>query len=523
MISLPAVPKKRIAALDLRNFSGGLNNAVAATEVFDNQSPDLLNVTFSETGAVSKRAGTTLTGDDKGNVKVLGLHSAYYGNQSAKLLMHANVGAASKLYYRTTGNWSEATGTAIANADVEFENFFDGAAQVVFYTDGTTFAKYDPSGTVVAAATASPATVGPILRVYKNRLYVRGSDGSKPERVYFSDLGDGDAWTATNFFDVPSQNTNETGSSGDVVTALAVFQDRLVIFKTRSVWAWDTNSLTQISNQHGCVGKRAFCVSDNYLYFGDTDGMYRLSGNAIENVSHNIKTTWDAIAAGQLSSMAMNYFQRKVYVVTATAGASANDLTLVYYPQLPADPNGQHPWSYWTGTAASSAAPMGFSSLVVYTSSSTAKPVLIGGAAGAQTVTLQLESGDADYDFTAGTSTQAIMSYYKTKQFFNSARYGKQFATYKSQGSASLITLSTSLDFDTVVKTNNYQMNVASSNVYGTGVYGTAVYGGTNTLIAKGNVSARGKFIQFMAQNNSASQPFTLYRLQQQFAPILLR
>lgn len=525
MIPLPPVSRKRQNILDVNAFRG-LNNRDAATDVGDTESPTLLNVDFSEVGAVSKRNGTTIAGDDKGNSKVLGLHSAYYGDGSAQLLVASQGFSTAGLGFRTGTTYTEATkdagGTKLANADAEMESFFDGTNQAVFIVDGSKLQKYVPASNTLFDATAVPADgeASSVIRLYKNRLYLAGPTSSLRERVWFSDLGDGDAWTAGNYFDVPSTAITSKGTSGDPITALAVFQNQLVIFKNRSIWTWDTNTLRQITDKHGCVGKRAFCLTDNHLYFADNDGIYRMSGGFVEKASKKIQGTWDVIPGARMPEIAMESFDNKIFVATAAAGAANNNIVLVNYHSLPQDEEGQTPWSYWNSSTTDS---MSFSSLKTYEQTTATLPVLIGGLTTAQTLTLHLDTGTADYDEVAGTSTKAIISYYRTKVFSLNGFLRRLFATYKTQSAASLLQTATIIDFDARSVSNDFQMQVASSSVYGTGVYGTATYGGQVALIGKGLVSARAKYVQYLFQNNSASQPWTLYRLQQIYSPLSLR
>jgi hypothetical protein len=528
MKQLPPVTPKKIPQLTLQNFRG-LNNRDASTEIDDLESPDLLNINFAEAGSISKRYGCNIVGDDKGNTKTYGTYAAYFADGSAHLLM-ANQDTAvaddTGLMFRTTAGWSDAHDgagfTKLAAADTEMESFYDGTDQVVFIADGTKYQKYKPSDNTLYDATAVPTDgeASNKIRVYKNRMYLAGPSTTLRERVWFSDLGDGDAWTAGNYFDVPSQAITQTGTTGDPITALAVYQDRLIIFKNRSVWYWDTTRLVNITMNHGCVGKRAFCLTDNYLYFADNDGVYRIAGNYIEKVSKKIKTTWSAIPAARMPEIAMGYFNGKVYVATAATGASTNNIILVNYINLPKDKEGQQPWSYWKGDTGNQLAVNQFA---VYEASVTTLPILVFGCANAQSAVLQLETGNSDYDFTAGTQTVAIQSYYKTKNFNLNAQLRKIFAIYKAQSSASSLTITDVIDFETVSVSNNFSMFLSGTAVYGTGVYGTAIYSGLNTIIAKGNVSSKCKFVQFMIQNNSSSQPWTLYKLIQQFKPITLR
>lgn len=350
-------------------------------------------------------------------------------------------------------------------------------------------------------------------------MFTAGST-SLPERVYFSNIGDGDAWTSTDYFDVPSQAITTNGTSGDPVTCLAVHQDRLIIGKNRAIYAYDGNSLVEITRNHGITGKRAFCASENALYFADIDGIYRLSGNFVEKASKKIQATWNAIPAAQKSKIAMRYFNGKIYVATAASGAAQNNIVLVHYPQLPADEEGQQPWSYWAGDSTNVLA---LSCLTGYTSATTTAPILVGGMAVAQTYCMQLETGNADLTQSTGASDATITSYWKSKVFSLPSRHRRQFLTYAQQSTASILNCVTSFDFDARTVSSQYPMNVTGANVYGTGVYETATYAGLNVIIGKKLISQRGKFFQFQLSNNSASQPWTVYQLQQVYSPLPLR
>ena len=160
--SLPPVEAIPIPVFELSNFRG-LNNRDAITEIGDTESPDLKNVKFDTAGSISKRDGIVLVGNDKGDVVTRGLHSCYYGDGSAQLLMASQSATTSGLWWRTTGDYTEATldagGTKLANASVDFENFFDGTNEVTFIADGTTFQKYRASTNTIYDATTQPGAV----------------------------------------------------------------------------------------------------------------------------------------------------------------------------------------------------------------------------------------------------------------------------------------------------------------------------------------------------------------------------
>lgn len=523
---LPQVMKKQDPVFAINNFRG-LNNRSVSTEIGDNEAQSLNNIDLTDTGGIKKRNGTNIVADDKGALAVKGLHSAYYGDGTAHMLMASQSATTSGLWYRAGAGatWAEVVlngATMLANKDAEFEDFFDGTNEMTFIADGTTFQKYQASTHKIIDATTIPGTTTDnvtMLKLYKNRLYATGGT-SVPERVFYSALGDGDSWGANDWFQVPSESTNEAARAGDPITALAVYQDRLIIFKNRSIWAYDTHQLRQITDKHGCVGKRAVCTSDNALYFADNDGVYRLSGNYVEKVSKKIQGTWDAIPAGLVPSIAMTYSEGKVYVATGAAAASTNNIILINYTNLPVDDEGQQPWTYWSGDATDS---LSASCFTIYEATTTTKPILCYGSAITQSTVIELGTGTADYKHaaTAGQSV-AIASHYMTKDYPLVARYKKLFAIYKSQSATSGLGILISIDFGQDSKTFSFDMK-EPGDVYGTGVYGTVIYGGQSAIIAKGNVSKKGKFINYKFQNNAADQPWTLWELKQIFKLIQLR
>jgi hypothetical protein len=503
---LPRVKSKPWPLLKMTNFYGGLNQRDSSTELSDNEAQDLLNVDFAKAGGLLKRSGTNIVGDDKGNNKVLGIHSAYYGSGSAKMLMANQDAATSGLWYRTTGNWTEATlsgGNKLANADAEFESFLNNAGnQVVFVVDGTRYQYYNPSDNKIYAATASPATIGSIIRVYGNRMYSVGNS-TKPERVYFSALGNGGSWGVNDYFDVPSQAVTETGAVGDPIMALASFQNRLIILKARSVWQYDTKQLRLLSNSVGCVGKRAFAVTDTSLYFADNDGVYRLSGSSILKVSKKIQPVWNLIPAARIPELAMGAHENRVYVATATTGATANNIILVNYTDLPQDQEGQQPWSYWKGTASN---PLAATCFTTYEATTTTLPILCYGHA-SQGAAVQLNTGNADYEFTGAAQNESIDGYYQTKDFPLSARFRKLFVATKAQASSYDLNVSALVDFKTT-RHMTYDMYDATADA----------------VVNKDYVNQYGKYINYkFATSASSAQPFTILDAKQEVKPLKLR
>jgi len=527
--NLPSVKRKQDPIMVLTNFRG-LNNRNVSTEIDDNEAQTLRNIDFTQTDGIKKRNGTNIVANDKGADPVLGVHSAYYGNGSAHMLMASQSAATSGLWYRagTGATWTEVTlnagGTKLANANISMEDFYDGTDEMTFLADGTKFQKYKTADNKIYDATTIPGTSVEdvkILKLYKNRLYATGS-ATHPERVWFSALGDGDSWGADDWFQVPSESTNEESRAGDPITAVEIFQDRLFVFKNRSVWYWTGSSLRELTASHGCVGPRAVAASNNHLYFADNDGMYRIVGTYVEKVSKKIQGTWDVIPAARIGSIAMIYDKEKIYVATAAAGGAQNNIILVNYIDFPIDNERQQPWSYWSGDADDDTDVLAVSQFASYEATSVTLPILCYGSAIIQSTVIQLNTGIGDYNHGTPGQTVAIEAYYKTKDYPLIARYRKLFAIYKSQSTASFLKVTANIDFGERSRVFNFAMQIGG-DVYGTGVYGTAAYGGQNAVIAKGSVSNRGRYINYNIHNSSIDQPWTLWELKQIYKKIQLR
>lgn len=162
---------------------------------------------------------------------------------------------------------------------------------VLYITNGyDTPQQYD--GTTWQDVSASVGYTGniPISKFcvfHKNRLWT--VDTSNPTKLVFSDLGDYNKYTSTNFIYAPAPK------SGDPITGVVVFQDNLTVFtrKTKYVLYGDDPGnfvLRQASGKRGAVSSASIATSQNHVYFLSDDGVYRYNGSADELVSDPIQT-----------------------------------------------------------------------------------------------------------------------------------------------------------------------------------------------------------------------------------------
>lgn len=96
-------------------------------------------------------------------------------------------------------------------------------------------------------------------------------------RVVWNDALNPDTWPAANYIDLDQED-------GDMITAMWLFKDILVVFKKYKTYIIKYVGGTQIfdweriDSSTGCVGPNAICENDGILYFIGPDGFYAFNG-----------------------------------------------------------------------------------------------------------------------------------------------------------------------------------------------------------------------------------------------------
>lgn len=99
-----------------------------------------------------------------------------------------------------------------------------------------------------------------------------------PDRIRWSDGGDPESWTSTNYFDLSTKD-------GDIVMGLAPIQGLAVAFKRKSIWvgayvgAPDYYTFEQVVPDKGTVAPFAIKSVNNYILFASYDGIYIFDGS----------------------------------------------------------------------------------------------------------------------------------------------------------------------------------------------------------------------------------------------------
>lgn len=185
-------------------------------------------------------------------------------------------------------------------------------------------------GTTWQAVSASSGYSGTIptskyITFHKNRLWL--VDTTNPTKLVFSDLGEYNKYTSTNFIYAPAPK------SGDPITGITVFQDNLIVFTRKTKWVLFGDDpgnfvLRQSSGKKGAVNQDVIASDPNYVYFLSDDGVYRYNGSSDELISDRIQTEIDGIAdKTKAGAVYHSNYYRLYYPMT---GSTTNDSSVLW-------------------------------------------------------------------------------------------------------------------------------------------------------------------------------------------------
>lgn len=354
-------------------FDGGLNLRDKADVVEDTEAIDLLNVTFTERGAIKQRDGySDLTASLTNRVDSLGLFSTTSGTR------HILAGCGTRLEAINTAGTVVASQTALAGGPYTFARFAAPGSELTYAGNGSdTIQKWNGAAWTSGAATATVNSVaaqampkaGSIcVTSNTNRLVATGygtgatsgpgGTASNPSRAHFSNVGapetwetDGSAGRGANFVDF-------TPGDGEQVMAAVTWRELTFVFKESKffvIYGESTQSNgTPVFNYRavntgiGLAAKQAICIAREGVYFMSRQGIYLTTGGDPVLISDKIKPIWDQnpeiyfqslpLNLAQIALCRLRWHNEQIFLGFPTGTATANDRVLVY--------NTQHRW--WT-------------------------------------------------------------------------------------------------------------------------------------------------------------------------------
>lgn len=207
------------------------------------------------------------------------------------------------------------------------------AYQIGYFTPGATsfFDGNLPLNTALLANQYLWFTMAPqALEIFNNQNFLIGFSAN-PSTTYFSDIGEPEGIGATAFFEV---RTND----GDYLTTGKSYFSQLCLAKQRSFHALSGDNpanfaLRQITDQYGCIAKRAIAVYEQTCWFLDEKGVCEFDGANVEIVSNRVEPFFKQMnlpVARKLAQMLHVKSRNEVWTAIPYQGASVNNLILVY-------------------------------------------------------------------------------------------------------------------------------------------------------------------------------------------------
>lgn len=483
-----------------RSLGGGLNSTAGSLGLRENESSDLQNIDFNRFGSVLKRSGYTALNTTalSGSPRIDGLHW-YEFHSSGTLTRFALAVAGGKFYKMDAldGTWDDITGslTITAQNQCDFENFLNE----VYVTNGTD-APFKWTGTGNGAAMTVPTglTKAKFVKQFNNYLFLANvtvSGTAMPSRIYWSNLKTTGTWTSTDFIEVSLND-------GQEITGLKVLSDRLVIYKSRSIYNLFFTGDSDIpfilpgggksNSAVGCNAPYSIQELENGHVFLSYDGFYFYDGLNSFRISDKITTTLLTFDLSLFpSARSLVYKSKNRYLCAMTnTGATTNNRVLVW-------DYSNNAWSIYVG--------MAVNALATFFVGGTDERPYFGDYSG---FVYRADTTSTDNPLNVAT---AINAYYytnwKTYDDLIDHKGIPSIAIYHQNTNATM-SFAYSYDFEEAdTYTQSFSL-ATSSDVYGTGVYGTARYSGTGGAVKRRDLTGRGRVVRFKFSNNTAGETF---------------
>lgn len=513
----------KLKVAPIPSFVGGLNIYANASQVADNESPDLQNIEFFGVSGMRKRRGFKVvcsTPPATGH-KIQGKFT-YNTNSDVEVLCVSN----GKLYKQVGVVWILVGGSFSATKNVN-------ACQVgdrLYIADGESpLQYYNGSGLTTTGLTAAPSRVEQLI-FYNKRIYCNSADNK--DRFYYGAplTSTGDS-VNTGDFTADTDGGYYGFGSAKKITGFAKQGTSLYVFLENSISRIDPTSSgtpatydhqeTQISNSVGCRAPRSIDNVENDIFFVDST-IYSLGEVAqyatirTKNVSAKISDIFDSMSQDVIKNASGIYYNKEqVYLLSIQATGSYNSTVIGYHV-------GYRAWVKWTGISANC--------FLDFTDSSGVKHLYFGSDNPTDGNVYELFQGVND-------NGVAIKSYYKTKQFsFDAFHITKIFQDWNLDlgnvaGSITVYVYIDGLLADTVI----FSAGLVSENAgLGTSVFGGLYFGSlgviypfgregtyteTSTLVTNQsntwrwhrlNSAPRGTSFQLVIENNNLLDTFEI-------------
>ena len=319
----------------------GMNNTSSAVEL-KYEATSIKNFLLKKLGKLTTRRGLTQTGSDTGSLKQLGLTHYISGATEVQIKVEGTV-----IQKLTGATWASMSGGTGLTTGLDMNFCF--ANGYLYGFNGTDTVRR-ATNTLVTTVAGIP--VGKWAIWWRNYLFV-GGVSAYPNRVYFSNLGDPETFSASDYIDI------EPGD-GDALTGGIGTKDK-VLFSKKGAWYYlvgsgtNTFAIYPITYDFGSCNFRGITNYGNDVWCVDNEGKVRsvirnqyglFSGQ--DMASEFIVQTLETINKGSLDTVCSTYIDGRLLIAVPTGSATKNDLVLVYNGDAPVA-DGKSKWTTITG------------------------------------------------------------------------------------------------------------------------------------------------------------------------------
>lgn len=314
-----------------KKLNGGLNTTSGPLGLADNESPDLKNIDFDKFGSFGQRNGYTAlnTTAVTADTRIDGLF--WFMTPTLRKPIMA---CGTKIYRMDSldGTWDDITGAASITGGYrfDFENFVGTA---IMTNDWDVPLKWTGSGDVDELDVPTGLTRAKFVTKFQNYCFlanvvVGGVD--MPSRFYFSGLRDITSWSLLDFYEISKDD-------GEEITGFKVLGDRLVVYKTNSIYIVSFTGNADIpfvvnkTNSHvGCIAPYSIQETNNGHVYLAYDGVYFFDGNNSYKLSDKISNTILGYSQANFSNAVSMYQKNKNRYWLSFATSANNDRVITW-------------------------------------------------------------------------------------------------------------------------------------------------------------------------------------------------
>jgi hypothetical protein len=245
-----------------------------------------------------------------------------------------------------TLTWGAVTGATGYEIYGRRDNFWYYMASVegngtVTYVDNGADTPNEAFAITDVNTTAGPT--GSYISVYKDSLFIAG-DPTYPSRLYYSGGGD----QINNFsIDGGGGLIDISKNDGQMITGLAVFKDKLIIFKEDSIYQFSFTStglpqVEQVTGSIGAIAPRSIVTVENDVFFLSRRGVFTIGNEAgfafdvlrTNELSSRVRPIVQTIDSAYIQNASATYVTSSdfnVYILSYTpSGSTTNSQALIY-------------------------------------------------------------------------------------------------------------------------------------------------------------------------------------------------